>query len=127
MSKKKSVGHVISHTHWDREWRVPKWNARWRLKTMMEKLLDKLESNPKFEFLFDGQVLSIHDYLKICPERTEQVKKFIKNNQLQIGPWYNLPDLYPICGEALIRNLLTGIKEADKLGKCLKIAYTTFG
>lgn len=127
MSKKKSIGHVISHTHWDREWRTPEWNARWRLKTMMEKLLDKLESNPKFEFLFDGQVVSIHDYLEMCPERTEQVKKFVKNNQLQIGPWYNLPDLYPVCGEALIRNLLTGAREADKLGKCLKIAYTTFG
>ncbi len=127
MSKKKSVGHVISHTHWDREWRVPEWNARWRLKTMMEQLLDKLETNPEFKFLFDSQVVSIHDYLEICPERKEQVEKFIKNNQLQIGPWYNLPDLYPICGEALIRNLLTGIREADKLGKCLKIAYTTFG
>ncbi len=127
MSKKKSVGHVISHTHWDREWRVPEWNTRWRLKTMMEQLLDKLDANPEFRFLFDGQVVSIHDYLEICPERKEQVEKFIKNNQLQIGPWYNLPDLYPICGEALIRNLLTGIKEADKLGECLKIAYTTFG
>ena len=127
MSKKKSIGHVISHTHWDREWRTAEWNARWRLKTMMEKLLDKLENNPKLKFLFDGQVVSIHDYLEICPERKEQVENFIKNNQLQIGPWYNLPDLYPICGEALIRNLLTGIREADKLGKCLKIAYTTFG
>lgn len=127
MSKKKYTGHIISHTHWDREWRTPEWNARWRLKTMMEKLLDKLESNPKFEFLFDGQVVSIHDYLEMCPERMGQIEKFIKNNQLQIGPWYNLPDLYPICGEALIRNLLTGIREAEKLGKCLKIAYTTFG
>ena len=124
---KKVTGHVVSHTHWDREWRVPEWNSRWRLKTMMEQLLAKLQKNPDFRFLFDGQVVSIHDYLEMCPEKKAQVLKFIKNGQLQIGPWYNLPDLYPLCGEALVRNLLTGIREADKLGKCLKVAYTTFG
>lgn len=127
MSQKKSVGHIITHTHWDREWRVPEWNSRWRLKIMMEKVLDKLEKYPEFKFLFDGQVVGIHDYLEMYPERQDQVEKFIKNNRLQIGPWYNLPDLYPLCGEAIIRNLLTGIREADKLGNCLKIGYTTFG
>jgi mannosylglycerate hydrolase len=126
-SGKVSTGHIISHTHWDREWRTPEWNSRWRLKIMMEKLLEKLEANPEFRFLFDGQVVSIHDYLEICPERRPQIEKFIRNNQLQIGPWYNLPDLYPLCGEAIVRNLLTGIREAQKLGSCLKIGYTTFG
>ncbi len=124
---KKAKGHIISHTHWDREWRVPEWNSRWRLKKMMDRLLEKLESNSDFIFLFDGQVVSILDYLEMCPEKKRKVEKFIKNGQLQIGPWYNLPDLYPVCGEALIRNLLTGIHEAEKMGACLKIGYTTFG
>lgn len=124
---KKTVGHIISHTHWDREWRAPEWNSRLRLKKMMERLLNKLEDNSDFIFLFDGQVVSIHDYLEMYPEKRSTVEKFIKNGQLQIGPWYNLPDLYPVCGEALIRNLLTGIDEAEKMGGCLKIGYTTFG
>lgn len=123
----KSTGHIISHTHWDREWRVPEWNSRWRLKVMMDKLLNKLEGNPDFIFLFDGQVVGVQDYLEICPDKRKQVEKFIKNGQLQIGPWYNLPDLYPVCGEALVRNLLVGISEANKMGRCLNIAYTTFG
>ncbi len=122
-----TTGHVISHTHWDREWRVPEWNSRWRLKKMMSVLLDKLERNPDLKFLFDGQVVSIEDYLDICPEKRPLVEKFIKSGRLQIGPWYNLPDLYPVSGETLIRNLLTGRRHAEKLGKCLNIAYTTFG
>jgi len=28
MSKKASTGHVVSHTHWDREWRYPMWQTR---------------------------------------------------------------------------------------------------
>lgn len=124
---KKATGHIISHTHWDREWRVPEWNSRWRLIKMMDRLLEKLESNSDFIFLFDGQVVSIHDYIEMCPEKKGAVEKFIQNGQLQIGPWYNLPDLYPVCGEALIRNLLIGINEAEKMGACLKIGYTTFG
>lgn len=125
--KTKSIGHIISHTHWDREWRVPEWNSRWRLKVMIDKLLDKLEEQPELCFLFDGQVVGIHDYLEICPDRRQEVEGYIKSGQLQVGPWYNLPDLYPVCGEALIRNLLCGMLEAKKLGKCLSIGYTTFG
>ncbi len=123
----KKTGHVISHTHWDREWRVPEWNSRFRLSKMMDRLLEKLQKDPDFTFLFDGQVVSIEDYLDICPERKREVCDLIKADRIQIGPWYNLPDTYPVCGEALVRNLLTGIKKANEMGNCLDIAYTTFG
>ena len=126
-TSKKIIGHIITHTHWDREWRVPVWNSHWRLLQMMEKLLDKLEKNAEFKFLFDGQVVGIEDYLEVCPDKRPQVEKFIKEGRLQIGPWYNLPDLYPVSGEALIRNLLIGNRKANKFGKCLDIAYTAFG
>ena len=127
MSKKKTIGHVITHTHWDREWRTAVWNARWRLTNMMDELLDTLEKTELKHFLFDGQVVGIEDYLEVRPEKKEQVKNYIKNDRLQIGPWYNLPDLYPVCGEALIRNLLVGNRKVTHMGKCLDIAYTTFG
>ncbi len=123
----KQTGYIVSHTHWDREWRVPEWNARRRLEIMMDKLLDKLRTTPEFSFLFDGQVVSIEDYLELHPEKRDEICGYVKANRLQIGPWYNLPDLYPVCGEALVRNLLIGRKRAQQLGGCLDIAYTTFG
>ncbi len=122
-----TIGHVISHTHWDREWRVSEWNSRARLITMFNKLLQKFDKSPDFTFLFDGQVVSVEDFLDMCPEQYDTIKKLVTSGRLQIGPWYNLPDLYPICGEALIRNLLTGRRRAEKLGGWLDIAYTTFG
>ena len=123
----KQNGHIISHTHWDREWRVPEWNARWRLGVMMDRLLEKLKDNPDFIFLFDGQVVSIEDYLELYPARRDEIVEYIKQGRLNIGPWYNLPDLYPVSGETLIRNLLIGRERAQRLGGCLDIAYTTFG
>lgn len=126
MSDRQS-GYIVSHTHWDREWRVPEWNARKRLGIMMDKLLDKLRTSEDFSFLFDGQVVSIEDYLELNPHKRDEICGYIKSGRLQIGPWYNLPDLYPVCGEALIRNLLIGRNKALRLGGCLDIAYTTFG
>lgn len=122
-----STGHIVTHTHWDREWRTPVWNSRYRLIIMMRQLLDQLDKNPQLVFLFDGQVLAIEDYLDVCPQMRTKVEELIKSDRIQIGPWYNLPDTYPVCGEALVRNLLIGRKRANQLGGCLNIAYTTFG
>lgn len=128
MSKKiKSIGHVITHTHWDREWRTPVWNSRLRLVEMMEQLLEALDKTPKLRFLFDGQVVAIEDYIEVCPDRRAQIEGLIRTGRIQIGPWYNLPDTFPVCGEALVRNLLIGHRRAVDVGGCLDIAYTTFG
>ncbi|MEI6970518.1 MAG: glycoside hydrolase family 38 C-terminal domain-containing protein [bacterium] len=122
------TGHLVTHTHWDREWRVPIWYARARLIRMFDSVLDALEHNPNFKhFLMDGQVVGVEDYLEFRPERRQAMCKLIKEGRIQIGPWYNLPDEYPIAGEALIRNLLVGTRRAMNLGGCLKTAYLSFG
>ena len=126
--KKKKTGYVIPHTHWDREWRYPIWENRMYLKDLMKELLDTLEKDDEYKsFLMDGQVIAILDYLEICPEDRERIEKLIRENRIQIGPWYTLPDLYPVSGEALIRNLMKGKMEAEKLGGCLEIGYESFG
>lgn len=126
--KKKKTGYVIAHTHWDREWRYPIWENRMYLRDLMKELLDTLEKDDEYKsFLMDGQVIAILDYLEICPEDRERVEKLIRENRIQIGPWYTLPDLYPLSGESLVRNLMKGRMEADKLGGCLPIGYESFG
>lgn len=127
MSKKKT-GYVIPHTHWDREWRYPIWENRMYLRDLIEELLDTLENNEEYKsFLLDGQVVAALDFLEVCPEEKDRLKKMIQNNRIQIGPWYTLPDLYPVSGESIIRNLLKGKEECEKLGGYLKIGYESFG
>lgn len=44
-----------------------------------------------------------------------------------MGPWYTLPDLYPLSGESIVRNLLEGRRRAGALGRCMNIGYESFG
>ncbi len=126
MSKKTAI--VVAHTHWDREWRYPIWKTRSLLVEFMDWLLDILENDPDYSgFLLDGQTVCIEDYLEIRPENRGRIAAQVKAGRLAVGPWYTLPDLYPIAGECLIRNLNKGIRFAEELGGCNPIAYHTFG
>ena len=55
-------------------------------------------------------------------ERRAEVEQYIKEGRITCGPWYNLPDLYPLDGECLVRNLLKGYRVAEQFGKVMKIA-----
>ncbi|MFX1323225.1 MAG: glycoside hydrolase family 38 C-terminal domain-containing protein, partial [Promethearchaeota archaeon] len=53
----------------------------------------------------------------------EELKKYIRERRLSIGPMYVLPDEFLISGELLIRNLLIGNQIAKKFGRVMKAAY----
>jgi len=125
--EKQRIGHIVSHTHWDREWRYPIWETRLMLADFMDELIEVLESGIYPGFLLDGQVIPVLDYLEVRPEMTERVKVLISSGKLEIGPWLTLPDEYPVDGEALIRNLLQGNRVAKKLGAVINVGYTPFG
>lgn len=121
-------GYVITHTHWDREWRYPIWESRTYLAEMLDELLDVLDLEPEYKsFVFDGQSVFLEDYLQLRPENEERLKKQIKEGRLLIGPWYTLPDLYPVSGESLIRNLLKGDRVCRAYGHKLSVGYESFG
>jgi mannosylglycerate hydrolase len=124
----KDVGYIVPQTHWDREWRYPLWKNRMLLVELMEELFQILETAPEYRcFLFDGQVAPIEDYLEVAPEHREKVTKYIREGRIAVGPWYTLPDLYPLDGECLARNLLKGIRTSLKYGDYLKVGYNSFG
>ena len=125
--KKELIAYIVNHTHWDREWRYSMWQTRFMLVEAMDELIDNLESGKYKSFLMDGQVAPILDYLEIRPEKKAQLQKLISAGKLEVGPWYILPDEYPIDGEALVRNLLWGDRLSRDLGGCLKAGYTSFG
>lgn len=126
--EQKKTNYVIPHTHWDREWRYPIWKNRMLLIAFMDELLHILDTDPDYHcFLMDGQVAPVVDYLEVKPENREKVENYIREGRIAVGPWFSLPDLYPLDGECLVRNLLKGIRTAEGLGKCMKVGYNSFG
>jgi len=124
---KDRVFHVISNTHWDREWRYPFQRNRQMLVDMIDKVLEILESELEYRaFHLDSQSIVIKDYLEVRPHKEELIRKFVKDKRLFIGPWYVLPEQFQVGGENLIRNLLLGHKTSKRFGRVSKIGYSPF-
>ncbi|OMF11457.1 alpha-mannosidase [Paenibacillus amylolyticus] len=129
MTKKKRA-HIISHTHWDREWYLPYEKHHMRLIQLVDSLLDQLDEGSDYKsFYLDGQTIIIEDYLQVRPEQKERLEKHIRNGRIVIGPWYILQDAFLTSGEANVRNMQVGHKDAKRYGTPSKIGYfpDTFG
>ncbi|MHA1959269.1 MAG: alpha-mannosidase [Candidatus Thorarchaeota archaeon] len=117
-------GVIISETHWDRAWYRTFEQFRLRLVKMVDSLLEILEENPEFkQFTFDGQTVVLEDYLEVKPHERKRLARLIQQGRILIGPWYVLPDLYLVSGEALIRNLMMGHSVASEFGPVMKVGY----
>lgn len=124
---KDKVFHVISNTHWDREWRFPYQRNRQMLVDMIDEVLRILSTNPAYKaFHLDSQSVVLEDYFEVRPEQKKLVTKLVKQKKLFIGPWYILPDEFLVGGENLVRNLLLGHKICGQYGKASKIGYSPF-
>lgn len=120
----KTTVHIISHSHWDREWYQSFESHRMKLIELVDNILDKAENDPEFGgFFLDGQVIAIDDYLEIRPEKRAQVEKCIREGKLQTGPWYILQDEFLTSGEACVRNLQVGMQEAEQYGAVGNVGY----
>jgi 2-O-(6-phospho-alpha-D-mannosyl)-D-glycerate hydrolase len=122
--------HVVSHSHWDREWRQPLEFFQPYLVKCMDQLLDILDKDPDYKaFLLDGQSVMLEDYLDIRPEKLEITRQYLKEGRILVGPWYSLVDNNLIAGESIVRNLLYGTRMASRYGACMKEGYliSSFG
>ena len=117
--------HVVTHTHWDREWYATFEYFRHRLLELVDSLLEKMRDHPEFvSFLLDGQTVILEDYLELRPEKEQELVDLIRQKRIAVGPWYMLPDEFLVTGEAFIRNYLYGKETARKLGvKVMNIGY----
>jgi len=117
--------HVISGTHWDREWRYTAEQSKLRLTNLIDNLLDILEKKPEYKFFhLDGGTIILEDYLSVRPENKERIKKLIKEKRIFLVNWYTLPDMFIVNPEALIRNLLIGQNIGKEFGGGMKTGYT---
>ncbi|MCS7052331.1 MAG: hypothetical protein NZM09_01215 [Ignavibacterium sp.] len=121
------IFHVISNTHWDREWRFPFQRNRQMLVDMIDEVLEILQSEKDYRaFHLDSQSIVIKDYLEIKPHKADLIKKLVEEKRLFIGPWYVLPEQFQVGGENLLRNLLIGHKLSKQYGRVSKIGYSPF-
>ncbi|MGV8154627.1 MAG: alpha-mannosidase [Alkaliphilus sp.] len=128
--KEKRTAHIISHTHWDREWYLnSKYTNEWLIE-FFERLFDMLEKEKEYVFVLDGQLAMIEDYFEELEknglgvlEYKEKITKYVKENRLFIGPYYLQPDWQLLSEESLIRNMLIGNKVADELGGSMKAGW----
>ncbi len=119
-----STLHLVSHTHWDREWYQTFQQFRLRLVHLVDKLLAVLAADPAYRhFMLDGQTIVLEDYLEVRPERRGELEEHIRSGRILIGPWYVLPDLFLVSPEALVRNLLEGAALCRDFGGRMEIGY----
>jgi len=116
--------HLISHTHWDREWYLTFQQFRLRLVHLMDHLLELLKNDPDFQhFMLDGQTIVLDDYLQVRPEREAEIRSLVQQGRILIGPWHILPDEFLVGPESHLRNLLQGERTAQRFGPKMQIGY----
>lgn len=124
------VAHIISHTHWDREWYLPYESHHMRLIMLIDQILDAIENDPDFKsFHLDGQTICIDDYLQVKPKNRVRLLKAINQGKINIGPWYILQDAFLTSAEANVRNGYYGHLDCLQYGNKTEVGYypDTFG
>ena len=102
---KKNI-YIVPHSHWDREWYMPFEAHRMRLVELIDNIIELMESDESYcNYHLDGQTIPVEDYLEIRPQNRERLMKLIRENKIQVGPWY-----------VLQRQLVQGIERAGLVG-----------
>src|SRR5947207_3224835 len=116
--------HVVSHTHWDREWYLTYEQFRLRLVALVDRLLDLLDEEPAYEYFhLDGQTIVLEDYLELRPEQERRLRAAITSGRILIGPWYVMPDEFLVSGESIVRNLVRGNRISREFGSPMPVGY----
>ncbi len=116
--------YIVSHTHWDREWYLPRHRFRVSLVRVLREVLEALEADNRYEhFMLDGQAILLEDYLEVMPQDADRIRRLVERGRLSIGPWYILPDEFLVSGEAHVRNLLYGRRVCRRFGAAQRVGY----
>nr|WP_320118639.1 glycoside hydrolase family 38 C-terminal domain-containing protein [uncultured Marinifilum sp.] len=124
------TAHIISHTHWDREWYLnSKYTNEWLI-PFFDNLFKMFEKEPDYIFVLDGQMAMVEDYFEELDkhnynvnEYKRKIRKYVNQDRLFIGPYYLQPDWQLLSDESLVRNLMYGIQAAKELGGAMKVGW----
>src|SRR5438876_9085892 len=103
------IFHLIPHTHWDREWYLPRAALQARLVAVVDDLIERLHADPGYRsFLLDGQTVLLEDYLRARPDREGDVRALVKTAPPRGGRGNGLPATqFPPAG-GLVRTFPSG-------------------
>lgn len=101
--------HIVNHTHWDREWYFTSADALVLSEQLFTEVIDELKKHPEANFVLDGQLSILDDYVALYPEKLADIKQLIADKQLFIGPWFTQTDAFFAHGESILRNAMIGI------------------
>ena len=128
--EKKYTAHILSHTHWDREWYLNSPYTNEWLIPFFNGLFKMMDKEPDYKFILDGQLSMIEDYFEqlskegySVSEAKRKLKKYVERQSLFIGPYYLQPDWQLLSEESLVRNLVIGRQLADSLGGSIKSGW----
>ena len=124
MASEPTVFHLIPHTHWDREWYLPRAAFEVRLARLFDELLPLFDLHPDFRFTLDGQTILVEDHLAIRPDRRERIAELVLEGRLAVGPWLVLADELIPAPAALRRNLALGLAAASALGGAMRVLFS---
>jgi len=125
MTKKKKYDvHLITHTHWDREWYQSFEIYRFRLFEVFERLKFIFKEQDNYHsFFFDGQTAPLEDFIEARPDDKKEIIDWIRRRRLRIGPFYILHDEQLTCAEAQVRNLIIGLDMVKQYDAYAPIGY----
>lgn len=122
--------HVIAHLRWEREWYETLEIRRAKLLETLSQLHEQMSADPGSEnqfvrfFLLGGQTVILEDVGTVRPDLVTMLVIYNAGGRLGLGPWYVIVDEALVCGEALLRNLLTARADAIRYGlKLSPVAY----
>ncbi len=119
-----AILHLVSHTHWDREWYKPFQVFRLQFVSLVDRLLDLLRADRNYRyFMLDGQTALLDDYCAMRPGREAEIRRLVRSGRLLIGPWHVLMDEFLVSPESIIRNLLLGERTARRFGGKMPVGY----
>src|SRR5688500_19811227 len=113
--------HLITHTHWAREWYLTRAAFQARLVPVVDEVIAQLERDPEARFVLDGQTALLEDYLAVRPGQEGHLAALVDRGALEIGPWYILSDLLIPAAVSLRRNLELGAGDAARFGQRLVV------
>ena len=128
--KTKYKAHIISHTHWDREWYLnSKYTTEW-LVPFFDNLFAMFEKESEYIFVLDGQMSMVEDFFEELNKSgvstniyKQKIRKYVKQKRLFIGPYYLQPDWQLLSEESLVRNMLIGNQLASDLGGSMNVGW----
>lgn len=119
-----AVVHVVTHTHWDREWYRTATAFGARLVELAAAAADQLDEGRLPHLLLDGQTIVLSDLEELRPDLRARLEEHARAGRVTVGPWHVLADLALVDAESLVRNLLEGRRQGRAAGGGATVAYT---